>query len=940
MDDLSGLDWSSDLARNQAKPPPMNPATYYPSLRPTPPLSGRSTPVLGQVSGSSSAVKSAARSPTPLAADSFSSLVSFGSSKATNNLSLQEQHQKLQDERIRKESEMKKFQDTQFGTHHGDFWDMLGGQNPSRSQNIARSPIIPYRFAGSQNLASEDTGDVDLLSAFSAAAPVDSSTFFPPPSATSEPHRLSYRRPEKSPFAPQSLSRTQPESSSILTAEEDDPFGLKNITRKPAPTLTRDNNEDILGDLGKPVSMFEQQKHSLITKDISTITSSSKINPGDIALSEIVDMGFPEPKAKQALSQTESGIDVPGAITWLLNEAHKESKMGSIPSSASPATESVSKNASQHIDIEGHRKNGDPLPNWMKNNERSQKSASNGEKDISKYASDVSNNLLKTANTLWSTSRRRVQKAVSDFQQDSGQNQPKWMKESRAEPRTRSAQSQNFQGVTKDTKDEVRYTEETTLPDIQQPSKSKKIDQNDLITDEALMLESRGPRRRSPQPRSRETEMGLNSHRFGASRDHSPIPTERLNSLRQPINSQQPFRDCRSALKLSRQAVEDQSSQAYISPARRRKPTPTPSETDKDLLRGSHIDSNPFKTKASPVLSSNNIQNHPPKPPHSTTPLGSNATTRRIPPATNSALENSASLRRKGTEQFKLGDFAAAHISYSRALSPLPDTHPVTIIVLCNRALVNLKTGDAKSAIADAEAALSTIGPSKGEGEIIRLGGSEGDKDMRDFFGKALMRKAEGLEQLEKWSEALLVWREAVEAGIGGATCIQGRGRCEKAIGGGSNTSKPTLSPSTRRLAAASSYRAKPLDAINAQSAEAVQRLRAANSLAERTDDEKFALSDSVDARLNMWKGGKEDNLRALLASLDTVLWPEAGWVGVSMAQLIVVGKVKVHYMKGIAKVHPDKIPVSATTEQRMISGAVFSVLNEAWEKFKRENGL
>lgn len=35
-----------------------------------------------------------------------------------------------------------------------------------------------------------------------------------------------------------------------------------------------------------------------------------------------------------------------------------------------------------------------------------------------------------------------------------------------------------------------------------------------------------------------------------------------------------------------------------------------------------------------------------------------------------------------------------------------------------------------------------------------------------------------------------------------------------------------------------------------------------------------------------------------------------------------------------------SQIPTNATTEQRMIAGAVFGVLNEAWDKFKAENNL
>jgi len=34
------------------------------------------------------------------------------------------------------------------------------------------------------------------------------------------------------------------------------------------------------------------------------------------------------------------------------------------------------------------------------------------------------------------------------------------------------------------------------------------------------------------------------------------------------------------------------------------------------------------------------------------------------------------------------------------------------------------------------------------------------------------------------------------------------------------------------------------------------------------------------------------------------------------------------------------QLPTTATTEQRMISAAVFAALNEAWDGFKRGNGL
>ena len=89
---------------------------------------------------------------------------------------------------------------------------------------------------------------------------------------------------------------------------------------------------------------------------------------------------------------------------------------------------------------------------------------------------------------------------------------------------------------------------------------------------------------------------------------------------------------------------------------------------------------------------------------------------------------------------------------------------------------------------------------------------------------------------------------------------------------------------------------------------EALNRVREANEAAEAEDQEKHALKDSVDARLLAWKGGKEANIRALIASLDTVLWPELGWQKVGMHELVSPSQVKIRYTKAIAKLHPDKV--------------------------------
>jgi hypothetical protein len=229
---------------------------------------------------------------------------------------------------------------------------------------------------------------------------------------------------------------------------------------------------------------------------------------------------------------------------------------------------------------------------------------------------------------------------------------------------------------------------------------------------------------------------------------------------------------------------------------------------------------------------------------------------------------------------------------------------------------------------------------------------------MRELYGKALTRKAEALEQMEKWADAGAVWQTCVESGVGGPTAIAGRQRCQKAL-----APKPAAKP---RPAAAPPARPRPAAAAAAarpqKDSDAVERLRAANKAAEKEDGEKFALSDKVDTRIAAWREGKRENLRALLGSLDAVLWEGSGWKTVGLHELVMANKVKVVYMKAIAKTHPDKVcpspvrsingerpkltcslsqlPQDASTEVRMIAGTVFSTLNEAWDKFKSENGL
>ncbi|KAJ5741352.1 hypothetical protein N7533_010761 [Penicillium manginii] len=830
MDDLNGLSWSSNSNAPTNKPPPMGSGFMFPNVRSNG-ASGRSTPMSAASNRSNSPAKPAAST-----GDSFANLVSFNSSSNNKNLSLLEQQKRMQEEKAKQEAEKRSRYEAQYG-------------------------------------GPEHAKEEDILAAFNAAAPVDASTNFPIPRSASS-SRLDVSSRQGTPSA----GITMQDNTSGLDAfdDDDDPFGLNQLKPKPAPAplATQDDDDDFLGLLGKPVSEIPrqpspQERTPSFNNGRGQGSSPMPSSDEDRAIAELVDMGFPADKSRQALRTTQSGTDVQGAVSYLLTSAHAEARQKTQGRAASNGPADGRGDRSQSRNRDG--------PSWMREG-RSQtpqsredsRSPGAAEKDPAQIASQFGNNLLKTAGSFWKAGSKKFQQAVNEFNTEHDSSQPKWMRDASS-------------------------TQEEPLPP--RPPRRGETGQpqsgDPNMTDEAMLLEggNSGPPRKPTRP----TAPGGNELR-------QPSPSQHLQ---QPNFLQRPSRpsSAEPRSRASRFAAEEQSAHAYPKPA-----SPAPPRNGRrrsqyalrqhlGLYRHSH-----HKLFSPPTVIA-----------------------RRLP--------------RHGSG----GDFAAAHESYSTALGMLPEKHPITIIIRSNRAMTGLRIGEPKAVIEDAETMLAVIGPSKGEAETIDLGNGDSPKPMKDFFGKALMRKAEALEHLERWADAAQTWKLAVESGHGGSTSIQGRNRCEKASGISKAPPKPAA-PAKKRPTPAPKKPSALSDLSGSsgtgQDSAAVSRLREANKAAEREDDEKFALSESVDLKIANWKNGKQDNLRALLGSLDTVLWAESGWKKISLAELVLPNKVKIQYMKGIAKVHPDKISTTATTEQRMISSAVFGILNEAWDKFRVENNL
>jgi hypothetical protein len=863
MDDLLGLDWKN------SKNPPKSSTLAFSKLQ-SPPNSGRSTPNIARPPSAQPSIKIGTKPSTPH--DSFANLLG-GGTRQTSSPSLQERQRRLQEEQAKKAQDYGKGINTRLLSQQDSFWDGLAGQDKSLTGGPKLPPVS--RNGVGPSTTSAKINDDDLLAGFSSSAPINAASHFPPSS--------------------QGQSET---GNKIEFQDDDDPFGLGHLPSRPVASQTEEarnnDHDDILGMLGRPVEevVAFTKRESICESD----DEPPQLNHLDKAVAELVDMGFPSEKAVIALASTDSGTDVQAAVGILLNQAHDESNHRARKKTDAP--DNGASKSSRGIESSMRRFGEDPVPPWMKNQEDSSRSSSQTregstrkEKDVTKLASDIGTSIFKSANSLWQTGQKKVQRAMADFQQDGDSNQPKWMREVQLSGKSPSGPA---------------------LPERKAPIVKPS---NGNVTDEALMLEAGGGR---PETRTQtaSAQGRAKQEQFDDPKIRKSTPINR-NMTPSPSLS-----TGRSASRLTRDDFDSDDSQAYISPARRRKPQISPNQS---LLGEPTQATAPVRGKSplsSPPVQSNNpfagmMSTTRPKA-SSPAPLPK-APPRRVPPASSVAISLSASHRKSGTEAFKRGDHTLAQASYTKALEQLPSSHPINIVIFCNRALTSIKLGDAKAAVVDANSALEVIGISRGEGEKIDLGASEGEKEMKEFYGKALMRKAEALEHLEKWQEAAKAWRDAVEAGVGGSVSIQGRNRCEKAAGGGSSTTQLPSQPITRgksnpaakpRTLAVNSLAAKRPSVNHAASAEAVRKLRAANAAADKADDEKFALMDTVDAKLVAWKGTKSDNLRALLGSLDKVLWEGAGWSKVGMQDLVMPNRVKIIYMKAIAKVHPDKVGI------------------------------
>ncbi|KAL4081022.1 hypothetical protein J3A83DRAFT_4204061 [Scleroderma citrinum] len=758
-------------------------------------------------------------------------------------------------------------------------WDGLDSLAQANTHSMITSPPqddFDFAFGNANQTEHKDIGDDDDwgLSEFSSPQPVAQSEVQPKSSPLWDLNDFALAPP------------TQLPRSQISTPEYFESGDHQNSDHAMLDGNTQD--DDILGDLGKPVQNHNTRPSPPSnTPPVSTFQPSSHaatVSPPPHITGQLVEMGFAPQLALTALLSTSTGdsFDTQTALDWLL--AHREAVSPSEPNG------DRLEDRDQHRDREReeHTPHGPPVRNTRHHIRPDPRSAqpSQPHSDVADFpasaerlisqASEIGRGVFSRANALFKEGR---EKAMKMYEERTGVAANRLAGSKETGPGSGDGRLRPAEGgkLHKGFRDDDSGDERESKP------------------------RSNGPSRRSPnivQPQS-------------------PPPTDEVNFF-----------------------GSDSPQVVYQSRFRRGKPKPesTPTGSSSDSI---HVSSSRLSPSGPPRV-----------PPRKLTAI--------IP---STIFTTYLSQKAAGTDAYKLGQYPTAVDAYSRALALLPEGHVLRLPLLTNRAVARSKVGELAGAGEDCSAAVTLVeelvgnvnarGANIGRVHVVVEGAVSTDGntevDLVNGLTKAYQRRAEAYEGLEKWTPALADWEVLVGAEWADAVralATRGAARCRRMIGGNESVSD-TMGPG-RRPAVPSNLAQQPPKArpkartpsvsVSTEDSPAVTALRMATNLAASEDAERHAHKDAVDGWLLAWRQGKETNIRALLTTLDGILWPELGWKKVSMAEVVGKGQVKVIYMRAIARVHPDKLNASNTTiEQRMIANGIFGTLNEAWNAFQQQ---
>lgn len=309
--------------------------------------------------------------------------------------------------------------------------------------------------------------------------------------------------------------------------------------------------------------------------------------------------------------------------------------------------------------------------------------------------------------------------------------------------------------------------------------------------------------------------------------------------------------------------------------------------------------------------------------------------------------------KNNATQQFKKGHYAEALEQYIKSLNTLPSNHPLRLIALSNMTISQLKIGEYNNIIKSTKSCeslwpISNSDDNNNNSNNPRWNAiipqSDPQRTFKDIWIKIMLRMAEAYEHLEDYSNAKITYQSLLDKNVTTNKVLDGKRRCDKILNPKKHaptktSTSNTPTPSIQRNKNTTATAATTTTSANPQNMENVNRVKQQNAKLEEEANLKVKLYDQVELKINQWKADKPGDIRHLLADLPQVLqW--TSWNPVSAADLVMPKKVKITYMKAVAKTHPDKIPANLDLENKMIAENVFATLSDAWEKFKQENNI
>lgn len=117
--------------------------------------------------------------------------------------------------------------------------------------------------------------------------------------------------------------------------------------------------------------------------------------------------------------------------------------------------------------------------------------------------------------------------------------------------------------------------------------------------------------------------------------------------------------------------------------------------------------------------------------------------------------------------------------------------------------------------------------------------------------------------------------------------------------------------------------------------AKAVNEIRAREEKKKNADLAEDEVRKRLEPKIKAWseEHGKKKQLRALIGTLQTILWPGANWKTIGLGDLLDDSKVKRAFFKASRVVHPDKT-IDLDAEKRFLAKRIFDALSQAKTEF------